>query len=71
MRTVSEVIKTFEDALLYLPDVVSVGIGQDCNGDPAIIVGMTQHNRVAKTVIPAELEGYPVILKIVGLPEAQ
>lgn len=68
MKTIREVTKTFEDALLYLPDVVSVGIGQNGKGEPAIIVGITRHNHDAKALIPDELEGFPVILKIVEQP---
>lgn len=69
MRTVREVKQTLEETLLNIPDVVSVGIGQDCKEEPAIIVGITRHNPDAEALIPDELEGYPVILKIVGQPK--
>ncbi len=64
--SIRDVKKKHEARLLRLPDVVSVGIGKDENGNPAIFVGLRRANRRTKSKIPARLEGYPVQIRIVG-----
>ena len=39
-KLINDVKAQHEKSLLQLPGVVSVGIGQDENGNPAIIVGL-------------------------------
>ena len=58
--------KQHEARLLQLPDVLSVGIGKDENGSPAIIVGLKCPNPQTESQIPARLEGHPVQIRIVG-----
>lgn len=69
--SIKEVKSRHEARLLQLPDVVSVGIGRDENGNPAIIVGLNHSNPATESRLPAELEGYPVRLRIVGEIKAQ
>lgn len=71
MKTISEVKRTHEAALLALPDVASVGIGQDGNGRPAIVVGLARDNARTRELVPEQIEGYPVIVRITGEIRAQ
>jgi len=71
MKTISDVKRTYETKLLTLPDVVSVGIGQDPAGNQVIVVGITCDNPKTKALVPERLEGYPVIVKITGTIKTQ
>ncbi len=46
--------------------VVSVGIGQDQEGKPAIVVGLDRPQAQTVVKLPKELEGYPVRVEIIG-----
>ena len=59
------------ERLLELPGVISVGIGKDANGNPAIIVGLDKSRPTTESQIPGTLEQYPVVIKIVGSIKAQ
>ena len=69
--TIKEVKTLHEDRMLRLPGVVSVGIGQDENGNPAIIVGLERPHPETESQLPDRLEGYPVTIRIVGRIKAQ
>ena len=64
--SIKEVKKRHENRLLQLPGVVSVGIGKDKNGIPAIVVGLKGSNPDTESRLPAQLEGYPVQVRYVG-----
>ena len=65
-------IKTRHEArILQMPGVVSVGIGRDEYGDPAIIVGFAHPHPETESQLPERLEGYPVVSRIVGRIKAQ
>ena len=55
-----------EARLLALPGVVSVGIGQDNNGRPAIIIGLDKPRAQTETEIHNTLGDTPVIVQVVG-----
>ena len=57
--------------LLEQPGVVSVGLGQDEHGNPAIIVGMDGPRPETVAELPKSLEGYPVITRIIGYVKAR
>jgi hypothetical protein len=57
--------------LLALPGVVSVGIGKDANGNPAIIVGLDKPRPTTESQIPNTLEDFAVVTKIAGTIKAQ
>jgi hypothetical protein len=69
--SIRDVKSRHEARLLTLPDVVSVGIGRDENGNQAIIVGLRRSNPATESRLPTELEGYPVRIRIVGEIKAQ
>jgi hypothetical protein len=71
MKTISEVKRAHEAVLLALPDVASVGIGQDGNGRPTIVVGLARDNARTKALVPDQIEDYPVIVKTTGQIRAQ
>ena len=70
-HSIKEVKTQHETRLLQLPGVVSVGIGLDENGQSAIIVGLDKPNPETKAQMPEKLEGYPVVVRVVGPIKAQ
>lgn len=64
--TIKEIKKKHESRLLQLTDVISVGIGKDDEGNPAIMVGLRRRNPQTESRIPERLEGYPVKVRRVG-----
>ena len=70
-NSIKDVKTQHEERLLQLPGVVSVGIGQDKNGNPAIIVGLERSDPETELQLPTRLEGYPVVVRIVGRIKAQ
>ena len=64
--SIQEVKKQNEKQLLDLPGVVSVGIGLDANGNPAIIVGLEAPNPEMEAKIPDTLQGFPVVVRAIG-----
>ena len=69
--SIKDVKTKHESRILQLPDMVSVGIGRDKNGNPAIIVGLAHANPETELQLPNHLEGYPVDVRIVGQIKAQ
>jgi hypothetical protein len=69
--TIQAVKKQNEAHFFNLPNVVSVGIGLDPDGNQAIIVGLDRPNSETETKIPASVQGYPVVVQIVGTLKAQ
>jgi hypothetical protein len=69
--SIQEVKRQHEADLFNLAGVVSVGIGLDSNGNQAIIVGLERPDPETEAKIPASMEGYPVVVKIVGSIKAQ
>ncbi len=69
--SIQEVKKQHETLFLNMPGVVSVGIGLDPNGNQAIIVGLEGSHPKTQAKIPAMLEGFSVVIKIVGSIKAQ
>ena len=60
-----------EAQLMSLPGVVSVGIGKDQNGHPAIVVGLAAAAPATVQQVPDSISGYPVIIQTVGTIKAQ
>jgi len=58
--------RAHEPDLMALPGVVSVGIGLDDAGRPAIIVGLDGPRAETRAELPATLDGYPVVARVVG-----
>lgn len=69
--SIRDVKKKHEARLLALPGVVSVGIGLDKDNNPAIIVGLDGPRPKTEAQLPQFLEGYPVVVQIVGPIKAQ
>ena len=69
--SIQDVKKQHEAALLEMAGVVSVGIGLDSNGNPAIIVGLDGSQPETESSIPATLEGYPVVVQTIGSIRSQ
>ena len=69
--SIQDVKKKHEARLMSLPGVVSVGIGRDPQGNPAVIVGLDSPRSETQARIPAQLDGYPLLIQIVGPLKAQ
>ena len=70
-NSIEDVKAQHEERLLQLPGVVTVGIGRDENGNPAIMVGLKRSDPETESQLPTLLEGYPVVVRIVGRIKAQ
>ncbi len=70
-QSIEEVKARHTDRLMALPGVVSVGIGLDSDNQPVIVVGFDEQSIAESAVIPAELEGYRVISRVIGPVSAQ
>ena len=69
--SIKEVKAKYEAKLLQMPGVVSVGIGHNESGQPAIVIGLEGPQPETESKLPATLEGYPVTIRIVGKIRAQ
>lgn len=69
--SIKEVKTRYEPQFLQMAGVVSVGIGLNKNGREAIIIGLESPNPETEARLPSELEGYPVVVQIVGRIRAQ
>ncbi|NNL76089.1 MAG: hypothetical protein HKO68_07115 [Desulfobacterales bacterium] len=69
--SIKDVKTQYEAQLLQLPGVVSVGIGRDENGKPAILVGLAHPNPATESQLPTRLGGYLVVTRTVGQIKAQ
>ena len=69
--SIKEVKTQHEARLLQLPGVVSVGLGRDEKGNAAIIVGLERPEPATESQLPSRLEGYPLVIRIVGQIKAQ
>jgi len=54
------------EQLLELPGVVSVGIGLDPEGRPAILVGLDGPCPETCAALPESLDGYPLCTQVMG-----
>ena len=69
--SIKDVKAKYEAQLLQIPGVVSVGIGRDESGRPAIMIGLEGANPETESKLPPSLEGYPVRVLTVGKIKAQ
>lgn len=69
--TIEQVKAAHERELLAQPGVVSVGIGRDDQGRPAIVVGLDKPHTQTQADLPRVLEGYAVRTEIVGTIRAR
>lgn len=69
--SIQDVKKKHESRLMSLPGVVSVGIGRDPQGKPAVIVGLDSPRSDTQARIPTQLDGYPLLIQILGPLKAQ
>lgn len=69
--TIQEVKRQHESRLLAMPGVVSVGLGQNPDGEPVIVVGLDRRRPRTIARLPRTLEGYPIHVEIIGQIKAQ
>jgi hypothetical protein len=70
-QTIEQVKAAHERELLEQPGVVSVGIGRDDQGRPAIIVGLDKPRPQTQAALPRVLEGYTVRAEVIGTIRAR
>ncbi len=66
LSSIHDVKKKNEKRLLAMKGVVSVGIGQDKEGKPLIVVGLDSPQAQTVVKLPKELEGFPVRVEVIG-----
>jgi hypothetical protein len=64
--SIQEVKVKHEQRLMDIEGVVSVGLGRDKNGSLAIIVGVDRPVAEIAEPLPQALDGYPVIVQVIG-----
>lgn len=69
--TIQEVKAQHESRLLALPGVVSVGLGQNPDGKPVIVVGLDRPRPRTMARLPQTLDGYSIRVEIIGEIKAQ
>jgi hypothetical protein len=69
--SIQDVKKRHQARLLELPNVVSVGISLNRDGQSVIVIGLDSPNVESERQLPSTLEGYPVEARIVGNLKAQ
>lgn len=65
-RGVTKLSARATDALLAVPDVVSVGVGLGPDGEPTVIVGVRGGPARTRAVLPERVEGLRVVIAEVG-----
>lgn len=70
-NSIQQVKTEHETSLMEISGVVSVGIGKDTSGEQVIIVGVEKNDAALQSRIPAELDGYPVLVQTLGSMRAQ
>lgn len=70
-ESIQNVRTKHENRIMATPGVVSIGIGQDSKGQSAIVIGVESQEQLDKMSLPAELDGYPVKVEIMGTIRAQ
>ena len=53
--------------LMTKPGVVSLGIGQEDDGQAIIIIGVDSQDRLDSLALPQELDGYTVKTQVIGV----
>lgn len=71
LQTIKEVKRKHAGHLLALQGVVSIGIGKDPEGKPVIVAGLDSPRPKTQKKIPKELDGFPVLVEIIGPVKAQ
>ncbi|MBN2247821.1 MAG: hypothetical protein JW733_03895 [Coriobacteriia bacterium] len=69
MAHAGTVLAHHAERLMRTSGVMSVGVGTDAAGDPAIIVGVSGH-QAAEVGLPESIDGVPVLVQEVGRTEA-
>ncbi len=64
--SIQQVKAQHEAELMAIPGVVSVGIGKNKKGEPAIVVGVEKERKEILSAIPQDLNGFPVEIRPVG-----
>lgn len=69
--SIHEIKAKYENELMAKPGVVSIGIGQDADGQQVIIIGLEKEHKETLQSLPAELDGYRVRTEMIGPIKAQ
>jgi hypothetical protein len=64
-RSVEQVFDSHRDRLLSIPGVVGAGIAM-LDDRPSLVVMVREKTPEVETQIPAELDGYPVVIEVTG-----
>jgi hypothetical protein len=65
-KTIKDVKAKYTETLMAFPGVVSVGIGLNDAGEPAIHLGLDGTNPETESRLPKTLEGHDVVITITG-----
>jgi hypothetical protein len=70
-KSVKVIKAQHESRLMEMPGVVSVGVGQDEEGNQVIVIGIESEAHLDELTLPEELEGFPVKYQVIGTIRAK
>ena len=70
-KSIKDIKAEHESQLMAMTGVVSVGLGQDAEGNPVIVIGVESEEFTSTLALPRELENYPVKFQVVGTIRAR
>lgn len=70
-KSIKDIKEEHEARLMAMPGVVSVGLGLDDAGSPAVIIGIESEGYADTLILPRELYNYPVKFMVMGSIKAQ
>ncbi|MDQ7017057.1 MAG: hypothetical protein Q9N68_11845, partial [Gammaproteobacteria bacterium] len=65
--SIADAKQKHQQSLLALSGVVSVGIGLHQQQE-VIVIGIQQDSKRVRQQLPSELEGFPVLVEVIGVP---
>ena len=66
LQAIKAIKQKVEKEWLKIPGVVAVGIGKTARGKAGIIVSVREFSTEVQTMIPADINGIPVEIRISG-----
>lgn len=66
-KSITNVLEANTHAWMEIPGVNGTGEGQDPNGNPAIIIFTDRDASEIQSKLPAEKDGYPIIIREIGV----
>lgn len=70
-KSIRDIKAEYESQLLAMTGVVSVGLGQDAEGNPLMIIGVESEEITRTMKLPREFQNFPVTFQVIGTVKAR